>query len=238
MAERLQKRIAASGLMSRRAAEEAIREGRVAVNGITAGLGDRAEDTDLVTLDGTPLPDAEEKQYILLYKPRGYVCSMCDERGRRSVRELLPESFGRVYPVGRLDIMSEGLLLMTNDGDFARFMMHPSNAIRKTYRTTVRGEALEEGIAKLRQPLEIDGAFVQADQVRLLKKSDERAVLDIVIHEGKNRQIRRMCEAAGLRVLRLVRVREGSFVLDGLTSGKYRVLSQKEVQAARGADRE
>ena len=238
MAERLQKIIAASGLMSRRAAEEAITAGRVTLNGRTAGLGDKAEKGDSVLVDDKPIPATEKKRYFILNKPRGYVCSLHDEKGRLSVRELLPSDAGRIYPVGRLDIMSEGLLLMTNDGDFARFMMHPSNAIRKTYRTTVRGEALEEGIAKLRQPLEIDGAFVQADQVRLLKKSDDRAVLDIVIHEGKNRQIRRMCEAAGLRVLRLVRVREGSFVLDGLTSGKYRVLSQKEVQAARGADRE
>ena len=238
MSERLQKIIAASGLMSRRAAEEAIRAGRVSVNNKTASLGDKAEECDSVTLDGKPLPDAEKKQYYLLYKPRGYVCTMCDELGRKSVRKLLPESLGRVYPVGRLDIMSEGLLLMTNDGQFARYMMHPSSNIRKTYRTTVSGNQLGDGIDNLRKPVEIDGTVVCADDVRVLKKTDDRAVLDIEIHEGKNRQIRRMCEASGLRVLRLVRIREGNFTLDNLTSGKYRALTAKEIQKALGADTE
>ena len=235
MAERLQKIIAESGLMSRRAAELAISEGRVLVNGLPAKLGDRAESSDQITLDGEALPLKEEKRYYMLNKPRGYVCSLHDEQGRKSVRELLPASAGRVYPVGRLDLMSEGLLLMTNDGVFANRIMHPSSRILKTYRTCVEGDTLDTRIARLREPFELDGVSVQAVELRVLKKTDRAAVLDITIGEGRNREIRRMCEEAGLRVARLTRIAEGGLLLGDLPSGRFRPLSEEEIASVMGA---
>ena len=234
MAERLQKIIAESGLMSRRAAELAISEGRVLINGQPAKLGDRAESSDGITLDGKPLPCKEEKRYYMLNKPRGYVCSLHDEQGRKSVRELLPASAGRVYPVGRLDLMSEGLLLLTNDGEFANRVMHPSSRILKTYRTCVEGDGLDARITRLREPFELDGVSVRAALVRVLKKKDHEAVLDITIGEGRNREIRRMCEEAGLRVARLTRIAEGELLLGDLPSGRYRPLSAKEIASVMG----
>ena len=234
MAERLQKIIAESGLMSRRAAELAISEGRVLVNGRPAKLGDRAESNDRITLDGDELPQKEEKRYYMLNKPRGYVCSLHDEQGRKSVRELLPDSAGRIYPVGRLDLMSEGLLLLTNDGEFANRVMHPSSRILKTYRTRVEGDGLDARIARLSEPFELDGISVKAVQVRLLKKTDREAVLDITIGEGRNREIRRMCEEAGLHVSRLTRIAEGRLLLGDLPSGRYRPLSAEEIASVMG----
>ena len=238
MAERLQKIIAESGLMSRRAAELAISEGRVRINGRPARLGDRGESSDRITLDGVELPRKEEKRYYMLNKPRGYVCSLHDEQGRKSVRELLPASAGRVYPVGRLDLMSEGLLLLTNDGEFANRVMHPSSRILKTYRTRVEGDGLEARIARLREPFELDGVFVRAVQVRILKKTDREAVLDITIGEGRNREIRRMCEEAGLHVARLTRIAEGELRLGDLPSGRYRPLSAEEIASVMGESTE
>ena len=234
MAERLQKIIAASGLMSRRAAEEAITAGRVTLNGRTAGLGDRADEGDSVLVDGKPIPAAEKKRYFMLNKPRGYVCSLHDEKGRRSVRELLPSDAGRVYPVGRLDIMSEGLLLLTNDGDFALNCMHPARGVLKTYRTSVSGPQIDSGILRLREPFLLDGAAVQAVRLRVLKQNAEQAVLDITVGEGKNREIRRMCESAGLHVDRLVRVSVGGLALGSLPAGKTRELSAEEAAAVFG----
>ncbi len=229
MGERLQKLIAEAGLMSRRAAEDAIRAGRVVLNGYTAKLGDTAETGEEIIIDGVPLPQPERKQYYMLNKPRGYVCTMHDERGRRSVRELLPASAGRIYPVGRLDLMSEGLLLMTNDGDFALRITHPSGSVLKTYRTYVSGTELEHAIQRLKEPFYMDGIMVQAVSVRPLKVTDDRAVLDITIGEGRNRQIRRMCESADLRVTRLVRVSEGELRLGSLHSGQFRELTEEEI---------
>ena len=238
MAERLQKIIAESGLMSRRAAELAISEGRVRINDMPARLGDRGESSDRITLDGVELPRKEEKRYYMLNKPRGYVCSLHDEQGRKSVRELLPASAGRVYPVGRLDLMSEGLLLLTNDGEFANRVMHPSSRILKTYRTRVEGDGLEARIARLREPFELDGVFVRAVQVRILKKTDREAVLDITIGEGRNREIRRMCAEAGLHVARLTRTTEGELHLGDLPSGRYRPLSAEEIASVMGESTE
>ena len=234
MAERLQKIIAESGLMSRRAAELAISEGRVRINDMPARLGDRGESSDRITLDGVELPRKEEKRYYMLNKPRGYVCSLHDEQGRKSVRELLPASAGRVYPVGRLDLMSEGLLLLTNDGEFANRVMHPSSRILKTYRTRVEGDGLEARVARLREPFELDGVSVRAVRVRILKKTDREAVLDITIGEGRNREIRRMCEEAGLHVARLTRIAEGELRLGDLPSGRYRTLSAEEIASVMG----
>lgn len=234
MAERLQKIIASAGLMSRRSAEIAIRDGRVSVNGQVAKLGDCAERTDRVTLDGKEVSAEEVKRYYMLHKPKGYVCSLHDEKGRPSVRDLLPANAGRVYPVGRLDLMSEGLLLLTNDGNFAFRCMHPSGNLFKTYRTTVSGEQLQFGINRLRESFLLDGVEVQAVDVRILKMSHIRAVLDITVSQGRNRQIRRMCEMANLHVDRLVRISEGNMKLDGLLAGEYRELTEEEIAFVMG----
>ncbi len=229
MPERIQKIIANSGLMSRRAAEEAILAGRVRLNGKTAVIGEKAEEGEEILLDGKPLPQQEEKSYFLLHKPRGYVCSLQDEKGRRSVRELLPKNAGRVYPVGRLDLMSEGLLLMTNDGDFAYRMSHPSGEQSKSYLVTVEGDKLEQAVIRLREPFLMDGAEVCALAVTEHSRDGQKATLEITVGEGRNREIRRMCEEAQLHVLRLIRVREGPFELGDLPCGKARRLKREEV---------
>lgn len=231
MADRLQKIIAQAGVMSRRAAEEAIRSGRVTVNGRTAKLGESAESTDTILLDGTEIPGREAACYYMLNKPKGYVCSLHDEKGRKSVRDLLPASAGRVYPIGRLDLMSEGLLLMTNDGDFANRVMHPSGNLLKTYRTSVEGESIDGKIDRLREPFHLDDVQVQAVSLYVLKREETRAVLDITVGEGRNREIRRMCEAAGLRVTRLVRIAEGELRLGDLPSGRFRPLTEEEIMS-------
>lgn len=233
MAERLQKLIAAAGLMSRRAAEEAIRAGRVTVNGLAAALGDSAEPgVDHVCLDGKPVRAEERKAYILLHKPRGVVTTMADEKGRRTVAELVRVPGLRVYPVGRLDLDSEGLLLMTNDGALADRLMHPSHEVVKRYHVSVIGEGIDEAVQALSRPMTIDGYPIHPAEVELLRRSGEReALLAVSIHEGRNRQVRRMCEAVGLRVARLVRVSEGPISLGDLPSGRWRYLTEEEIRA-------
>lgn len=231
MTERLQKIIAASGLMARRKAEEAIKAGRVTVNGLTARLGDSADPAcDEILLDGRALPSGEKKVYIMLNKPRGVVTSLRDEKGRRDVSELVSEIPERLYPVGRLDLDSEGLLLMTNDGELANRLMHPSHEVEKCYRTWVKGEQLEEKAARLRQPMEIDGRTVGPAGVELLERLPGGGVLEISIHEGRNRQVRKMCALAGLSVSRLCRVREGNLRLGRLKSGQWRFLTEQELK--------
>ena len=233
MPDRLQKRIAESGLMSRRAAEEAIRAGRVTVNGRPALLGESCEDADLICVDGRPIPAAEEKSTWMLNKPRGYVCTLQDEKGRKSVRELLPQSAGRLYPVGRLDIMSEGLLLMSNDGDLTLRLTHPSGRVLKTYRTTVRcadpAADLDDLIGRLHRPFVLDGVSVCAKSMSVVSRGEDAAVLDITVGEGRNRQIRRMCDLAGLTVLRLIRIAEGPLQLGTLPTGAARPLTPQEL---------
>ena len=229
MAERLQKIISASGLMSRRAAEECISAGRVTVNGKKAMLGDKAEiNSDIILLDGKKLPSVGEKIYIMLNKPKGYVTTMSDEKGRRDVTELvkIPQ---RVYPVSRLDMYSEGLLIMTNDGDFANKLMHPSHNIIKTYRTWVQGEDVGESTEYLRGELEIDGCIVQAESVEFESLFSGGAVLLISIGEGRNRQVRKMCACCGLKVTRLMRISEGPLELGDLKPGKWRKLTEEEI---------
>ena len=230
MKERLQKIISASGLMSRRAAEELIAAGKVSVNGVTAALGDKAESgVDKILVDGKALPSAGEKLYIMLNKPRGYVTTLSDEKGRKNVTELIKELGTRLYPVGRLDMYSEGLLLMTNDGDFANRLMHPSHEIDKCYHTWVKGEDMGWAVELLRCPMEIDGYVTSPAEVDILELKGEEALLAITIHEGRNRQVRKMCEAAGLKVTRLMRVSEGGVELGTLKSGKWRRLTEEEL---------
>ena len=230
MKERLQKIISASGLMSRRAAEELIAAGKVSVNGVTAALGDKAEaGIDRILVDGKALPSAGEKLYIMLNKPRGYVTTLSDEKGRKNVSELVKELGTRLYPVGRLDMYSEDLLLMTNDGDFANRLMHPSHQVDKCYHTWVKGEDMGWAVELLRCPMEIDGYVTSPAQVDILELKGEEALLGITIHEGRNRQVRKMCEAAGLKVTRLMRVSEGGVKLGTLKSGRWRRLTEEEL---------
>lgn len=229
MEERLQKIISASGMMSRRKAEELISAGKVSVNGKPAQLGDRADpDADTVLVDGKKLPSMGKKVYIMLNKPKGYVTTLSDEKGRKNVTGLIdiPE---RIYPVGRLDMYSEGLLLLTNDGEFANRLMHPSNEVVKTYRTYVTGEDIGYCAELLRCPMEIDGYEISPAEVGIVEYHGSYAVLDISIHEGRNRQVRKMCELAGLKVTKLCRIREGALELGGLKTGEWRYLTENEI---------
>lgn len=229
MKERLQKIISARGLASRRKAEEWIVAGRISVNGTTAVLGDAADlDSDEILLDGRPLPSRQENVYIMLNKPRGYVTTLSDEKGRANVAQLVADCGVRVYPVGRLDRDSEGLLLLTNDGEFANRLMHPGSEVNKVYEVTVKGYH-DGALALLGRPVELDGYRIRRPQVKLLHADGDRAKLQVTIHEGRNRQVRRMCDAAGMTVLRLRRISEGTLKLGALPLGKWRYLTETEI---------
>lgn len=233
MKERLQKILSAYGVASRRRAEEMIVSGRVSCNGQICRLGDSADpDTDTILVDGKPLPSRGAYVYILLHKPRGYVTTLSDEKGRKNAAQLVADCGVRVYPVGRLDMDSEGLLLFTNDGEFANLLMHPKHEVNKTYRVTVTGYT-EEGLERLKQPVTLDGYTIRPPQVLLQRQPGDKAQLLMTIHEGRNRQIRRMCELAGMRVVRLVRVAEGELTLGDLPLGKWRHLTREEVALLR-----
>lgn len=230
MKERLQKIIAAHGMTSRRKAEELISAGRVKVNGAVAHLGDCAEeDRDEILVDGHLLQKKAETVCLMLYKPRGYVTTLSDELGRKTASSLV-DCGTRVYPVGRLDCASEGLLLFTNDGDLANRLLHPKHSVNKTYEVTVRGERAG-ALERLSRPIVLDGYRIQPPQVRLVRESEEKQTYEVTIHEGRNRQVRRMCEAAGLTVLRLCRVAEGPLSLGRLPVGKWRMLTESELAA-------
>ena len=228
--ERLQKIIAARGLCSRRQAEKWIEEGRVRVNGNTAHLGDTADVTeDVIEVDGKRLPKAGKKVYLMLNKPRGYVTTLSDEKGRKNAAELVAGCGVRVYPVGRLDMDSEGLLLFTNDGEFANLMMHPKHEVDKVYRVWVTNFAPEK-LEALAEPIELDGYMIKKPKVRPVRTEPTRAILDVTIHEGRNRQVRRMCQAAGLEVARLKRIAEGDLRIGDLKPGQWRELEPKEIE--------
>ena len=236
MQERIQKIIAASGLMSRRAAEKLIADGKVTVNGRIAELGMKADlSEDDILVSGRPVGRKKSFRYLMLNKPAGVVTTLHDEQGRRSVAELLRGVGARVYPVGRLDMYSEGLLLLTDDGDFANLLMHPSSEIPKTYRLRVKGAAPEERLQSLAKPIEIDGRLTAPAVLSDIRAEGEEARLTVTIHEGRNRQIRRLCERAGLKVLELCRVKEGPVALGSLRSGEWRELTENEVEALRNA---
>lgn len=231
MEERLQKILSRYGVASRRKAETLIAERRVRVNGNTAVLGDTAVDgEDIIEVDGVRLKKEPERLYLMLNKPRGFVTTLSDEKGRKNVSELVTDCGGRVYPVGRLDLNSEGLLILTNDGEFANRLMHPSHEIEKTYLVWVCGWQPER-LAALTQPIEIEGRMTEPAKVRVLHEQGEKALLEFVIHEGRNRQIRRLCDAAELRVTRLRRIREGALSLGELPTGKWRALTAAELAA-------
>lgn len=229
MEERLQKVLAQAGLCSRREAERWMLEGRVTVNGHAASPGDRADlQKDKIMVDGKPVGVAEEKRYLMLYKPRGYVSTMKDERGRKTVADLVRDCRARVVPVGRLDYNSEGLLLLTNDGEFVHALTHPKHEVEKHYEVRVRGRL--DHIQRLSEPMEIDGYRIRPATVVVLEQDERSAKLRLTIHEGRNRQIRKMCEQCGLEVRRLKRVAVGDLPLDPrLKSGAWRDLTPDEL---------
>ncbi len=227
---RLQKYMAENGIASRRKSEELIAAGKVRVNGRIAEIGDKVDPKhDKVTVSGKRVVKVKKNVYIMLHKPRGFITTMHDEMDRKCVAELIADVPERVYPVGRLDRESEGLLLLTNDGEFANALTHPSRHVPKTYRVTVRPDVAKEQLAAFENGVEIDGRTTLPAEVRVLDKQEGRVVLEIVIYEGRNRQIRKMCEALGLEVARLKRTKIGSLKLGMLKQGECRYLSDDEI---------
>jgi 23S rRNA pseudouridine2605 synthase len=228
---RLQKIISQNGIASRRKAEEMITKGVVKINGRVASLGDKADPKkDNVTVFGRSIGTKEKTIYLALYKPRGYICTLKDDRERKCVVDLVKDVGVRLYPVGRLDKDSEGLLLMTNDGSFANSVMHPSKHIAKTYRVTIASKVTEEQIAKLEEGIVIDGKKTLPCRVRTVTKEENRTVLEIILYQGLNRQIRKMCDSLELNVKRLKRVQIGDIKLGMLSPGKYRELNEKDIK--------
>ncbi len=231
MEERLQKILSSAGVCSRRSAEEYILQGRVKVNGLAASLGDKADPSlDRIEVDGEPLAGPEKRTYLMLNKPRGYVTTLSDEEGRKAVTELIEGCGARVWPVGRLDLNSEGLLFLTNDGEFTYRLTHPKCQVEKEYLAWVAGDA-DAALPVLSKPMTLDGERLRPAAVRILKRERDTALLSVTIREGKNRQVRRMCAAAGLIVTRLKRVREGKIILDpAVKSGQWRYLTPDEIK--------
>lgn len=229
MKERLQKIISSAGITSRRNAEKLIEDGKITVNGTVAKLGDTADaQSDIIIVNGKKLEANSSHIYIMLNKPKGYVTTLSDEKGRKNVAQLIniPQ---RVYPVGRLDMYSEGLLLLTNDGEFANLLSHPKNTIDKTYKVTVSGNDISKSVQMLKMPMNIDGYVIKPAAVEIEALNGDKAELLITIHEGRNRQIRKMCDIAGCRVLNLCRISEGGLSLGDLKTGHWRYLSKQEV---------
>ena len=237
--QRIQKVLSDQGVCSRRAAEKLIDEGRVKVNGHPVTLRDKMDpDFDKVSIDGKNVRVVRKRQYIylMLNKPRGYLTTASDERGRKTVMDLLTGLDRRVYPVGRLDKDSEGLLLLTDDGAFANLLTHPSGGVGKLYRVTVRPRATEEQVVQMASGVVLDdGVKTRPAVIHVVTDEPGRTVMEITLHEGRNRQIRRMCEAVGLEVIRLKRTAEGPVKLGMLQPGEYRELKRSEVTALRNA---
>lgn len=235
---RIQKVLSEQGIVSRRKAEEWIEQGKIKVNGRPASLGQKINpNRDVVTIDGERVyfQKSSQKYYIMLHKPHGYVTTMNDELGRKCVAELVEDVPERVYPIGRLDKDSEGMLLFTNDGDFANLIMHPSHHVSKTYRVTVRPDISDAQVIQLSTGVVIDGKKTSPAHVTVLEKAPGRVVLQVVIYEGRNRQVRKMCEAVGLEVARLKRTAIGPLKLGMLAPGKWRELRPGEIGMIRNA---
>ena len=228
---RLQKFLADCGVASRRKSEDLISKGAVKVNGVVAKIGDKIDPIkDKITVNGKKVVPSKKLYYIMLHKPRGFVTTMSDEQGRKCVAELVSDIDARLYPVGRLDRDSEGLILMTNDGDFANKMMHPSKHIPKKYRVTVKPDITEEQLAQFNIGMEIDGRKTMPADARVIVKQPGRVVLEIILYEGRNRQIRKMCEKLGVEVARLKRTAIGNVKLGMLAPGDYRELTAEELK--------
>jgi pseudouridine synthase len=230
--ERLQKVLAKAGIASRRKAEELIRQGRVKVDGrVVTEMGIQVDpDQQQIEFDGKPVTVEEKKVYVLLHKPAGYVSTVHDPQGRPIVTELIRDIKERVFPVGRLDLDTEGALLLTNDGELAQKILHPSFEVNKTYRASVKGRPGKEKVEMLSRGIDIDGQKTWPAQVKLLSVGNTKTTLQITIHEGRKRQVRRMCEAVGHPVLKLKRIAYGKLKLGNLEPGKFRYLSPKDLQ--------
>lgn len=227
---RLQKHLSACGIASRRKAEELIEAGKVRINGKIATLGDKVDPKrDKITVRGKNVVPVTKKVYIMLHKPRGYVTTLSDEFDRKNVSDLVKDVGVKVFPVGRLDRDSEGLLIMTNDGELANVITHPSSHVNKTYRVTVSGSVDDEQIKKLCEGIVIEGKKTLPCDVFVIERRDDRTVLNFIIQEGRNRQIRKMCDAVGLKVLRLKRIEIAGVKLGGLKSGSWRELNEREL---------
>ncbi|MBO5870719.1 MAG: rRNA pseudouridine synthase [Clostridia bacterium] len=233
---KLQKYVAECGLMSRRAAEKEIEAGNFAVNGVTATIGMRIDaDNDAVTYKGkSVVQKSARKVYIILYKPKGVVTTMSDEKGRKTVADIIDVGT-RVYPVGRLDLNSEGLLLMTNDGELTNKIAHPSGEINKVYTVTLKGKVENEELDRLRAVRELDGEKISPVGVELLSRNEQSSVVQFTLSEGKNREIRRICEQVGVTVTKLKRISLGPIRLGDLKSGEYRELTSTELRALKNA---
>lgn len=228
---RLQKYMSENGIASRRKSEEMIEAGKVKVNGRVATLGDKVDPIrDKIVVSGKRVVRNKTKMYVMLHKPRGFVTTMSDELGRKCVSELVEDAGVRLFPVGRLDRNSEGLLLMTNDGAFSNMLTHPSRHVSKVYRVTVREKVTEEQLTKLTEGIMLDGTKTLPCDIHIIDKGENRTVLNVVLYEGRNRQIRRMCEAVGLTVIRLKRTEIAGVRLGMLPQGKWRELNEKEMQ--------
>ncbi len=233
---RLQKMLSDYGISSRRRAEDLIKEGKVSVNGRIAKLGDKVEpNKDKVIVNGKKVIKQSHKYYIMLHKPRGFVSTMEDELSRKCVAGLVSDVPARVYPIGRLDKDSEGLILMTNDGEFANSIMHPSKHIEKKYRVTVKPRITENQLVEMSAGMEIDGYMTQPTTINVLKTGNDRTVLEFILKEGRNRQIRKMCEKVGLKVARLKRIAIGRVKLGMLQPGEWRELTSEEVKMLVGS---
>ena len=227
---RINKFLADKGIASRRHADEIIADGRVTINGVVATLGASVEEGDEVALDGVVLESTEKKmEYYLMNKPKGVVCTVSDDRGRKTVIDLLPEGVGRVFPVGRLDYETEGLLILTNDGDLAYRLTHPMTEIPKTYMAKIEGTLTEKDLNPIRSGIELDGVMTKKCKAHIVETNKAYTKVHITITEGKNRQVRRMFEAIGRNVELLRRVSIGQLKLTGLDRGKTRPLTEQEV---------
>jgi len=234
--QRISKILSANGIASRRGAERLILDGRVYVNGVCANIGQSADlGIDEISVDGTPIAKSENPVYIMLNKPCGYLTTVSDDRGRKTVMGLISDVGTRVYPIGRLDMQSDGLLLFTNDGAFANKVMHPSFNKQKTYEISVRGD-VSNALPKLKMPMLIDAHEVRAKSVTLIRKTDGGGILSISIGEGRNKQVRKMCESCGLHIKTLTRVAIGALELGSLEPGKWRHLTLKERRLLHGVN--
>lgn len=228
---RLQKHLSQSGIASRRKAEELIMDGKVRVNGRIATIGTKVDPKrDKVTVSGKNVIAQTQKVYIMLHKPRGFVTTMKDELDRKCVNDLVKDVGVKLFPVGRLDKDSEGLLIMTNDGEFANNLTHPSAHVNKTYRVTVKGEVSDEKLIKLQDGILLDGRKTLPCEVFVAERKPDRTVLIFIIQEGRNRQIRRMCDEVGLQVIRLKRTEIAGVKLGMLPQGSWRNLNEKEMR--------
>ena len=232
---RINKFLAEKGIASRRHADEMIASGRVKINGVVATLGANVEETDEVLLDGVVITHTEKtEEFYIMNKPKGVICSVSDDRGRKTVMQLLPETAGRVFPVGRLDYETEGLLILTNDGETAYRLTHPTSEVPKTYLARIEGTMTEKDLNRIRSGIELDGVMTKKCKAHIVETNKAYTKVHITITEGRNRQVRRMFEAIGRNVKFLKRISIGKLKLTGLDRGQVRALSPEEIAYLKG----